>query len=79
MPISEYENNLTVAKWKGMFVPALRKVRRNREKSTYIPASGEKVKFRSIVFPNLCVDLILKVSTERGVFDVHAFYQRILL
>lgn len=79
MPISEYENNLTVAKWKGMFVPALRKVRRNREKSTYIPASGEKVKFRSIVFTNLCVDLILKVSTERGVFDVHAFYQRILL
>lgn len=26
MPISEYENNLTGAKWKGMFVPALRKV-----------------------------------------------------
>lgn len=26
MPISEYENNLNIAKWKGMFVPALRKV-----------------------------------------------------
>ncbi|PFX16973.1 Son of sevenless-like 1 [Stylophora pistillata] len=26
MPISEYENNLTATKWKGMFVPALRKV-----------------------------------------------------
>lgn len=38
MPISEYENNLTAAKWKGMFVPALRKV---RSASTCIPVSGK--------------------------------------
>lgn len=29
MPISENENNSNSAKWKGMFVPALRKVREN--------------------------------------------------
>ena len=27
MPISEFENNLNSAKWKGLFVPALRKVK----------------------------------------------------
>lgn len=34
---------------------------------------GKMVKFRSIVFPNLRVDLILKVSTERGVFILQRF------
>lgn len=81
MPISEYENNLTAAKWKGMFVPALRKVSqevvgRNRPAFLF---RGKMVKFRSIVFPNLRVDLILKVSTERGVFTLAKFWQRICI
>lgn len=42
MPISEYENNLTATKWKGMFVPALRKVRHCAENSTLHSTFGEK-------------------------------------
>lgn len=29
MPISEFENNLNSAKWKGLFIPALRKVQQD--------------------------------------------------
>lgn len=42
MPISEYENNLTATKWKGMFVPALRKVSSCARIRPIIPLSGEK-------------------------------------
>ena len=75
MPISEYENNLTGAKWKGMFVPALRKVRSQLKgkfelhANAHIPVSGKNRGIQIVWFLYFTYRFILNVN--RGIENQH--------
>ena len=79
MPISEYENNLTAAKWKGLFVPALRKVRCGTEELSCIPVSGKNGQIpidRSLSLT--CAQIRSRKCRQRGLNSslIRRFWQR---